>query len=166
CYRRPGADPRNLSAVSLESHDGANIEGVVIANIVAQDVYKPFAITLNTRSHGGFPPLPPGTIRNVSISNFMATGASVAAQIAGIPERPIQGVTLKNIMITVRRPRETESEMERFAGNSFRPKPAYGLVAQHVEDHKLVNVQMRWQEEDERPAIILDDVKNSALEGF
>ena len=166
CYRRPGADPRNLSAVSLESHDGANIDGVVIANIVAQDVYKPFAITLNTRSHGGFPPLPPGTLRNVSISNFVATGASVAAQITGIPDHPVQGVTLRNVTITVRRPRETESELERFAGNSFRPKPAYGLVAEHVEDLRMANVQMRWQDEDERPAIILDDVRNSALDGF
>ena len=166
CYRRPGADPRNLAVVSLESHDGANIDGVVISNIVARDVYKPFAITLNTRSHGGFPPVPPGTIRNVAISNFIATGASVAAQITGIPERLIQGVTLKNVTITVRRPRETESEMERFAGGSYRPKPAYGLVAQHVGDLQMANVQMRWQEEDERPAIILDDVRSSALEGF
>ena len=166
CYRRPGADRRNLSVVSLESHDGGNIDGVVISNIVAQDVYKPFAITLNTRSHGGFPPLPVGSLRNVSISNFVATGASVAAQITGIPERPIEGVTLHNVIITVRQPRETESEMARFAGDSFRPKPAYGLVAQHVDNLQMANIQMRWEDEDTRPAIILDDVKDAALDGF
>ncbi len=166
CYRRPGADRRNLSVVSIESHDGANIDGVVISNIVAQDVYKPFAITLNTRSHGGFPPLPPGTIRNISINNFVATGASVAAQISGIPGHAVERVTLRNITISVQHPKETESELRHFAGNSFRPKPAYGLVAEHVDGLNMANVQMRWQEEDDRPAIILDDVTNSSLDGF
>lgn len=166
CYRRPGADRRNLSVVSLESHDGGNIDGVVISNIVAQDVYKPFAITLNTRSHHGFPPLPPGTIRNVTISNFVSTGASVAAQITGIPDHLVEGVTLKNILITVQRPRETQTELRHFAGKSFFPQPAYGLLVRHAENLSMQNVQIRWQERDERPAIILDDVHDSALDGF
>ena len=90
----------------------------------------------------------------------------MAAQISGIPGHPVEGVTLRNITITEQHPKETESELKHFAGNSFRPKPAYGLVAEHVDGLNMANVQMRWLEVDERPAIILDDVTNSSLDGF
>ncbi len=166
CYRRPGADPRNLSVVDIESNDGSNVDGVVISNIVAQDVYKPFAIRLSNRGPGGGASPQPGSVRNIAIRNFISTGASVAAGIAGLPDHPVQDLTLDNVMITVRRPKETPTEMDRFPGTSFRPQAAYGLVARHADGLRLANVQMRWQDEDARPAIVFDDVKNLVLDGF
>jgi hypothetical protein len=164
CYRRPGADRRNLAAVALESNDGANIDGVVVSNIVAQDVYKPFSIRLGNRGRGPSPE--PGTVKNISISNFIATGASVAAHITGLPGHPVQNVSLDNIIINVKRPTETAAQLAHFPGSSFRPQPAYGLLVNHAEGLNLANVQMHWQGEDTRPAIIFDDVKDLELNGF
>ena len=163
CYRRPGSDRRNLSVVDIESNDGANVDGVVVSNIVAQDVYRPFAIRLANRGRGGSPP---GTIRNISISNFVSTAASVAAVVSGLPEHPVENLALDGVTITVRRPRETARELERFPGASFRPQAAYGLLARHVDGLKLANVRISWVDEDTRPAALFDNVRNVVLDGF
>jgi polygalacturonase len=163
CYRRRGADRRNLSVIDLESNDGANVDGVVISNIVAQDVYKPFSIRLGNRGRG--PSREPGTVRNISISNFVARNASVAGHITGLPGRPVENVALENVRISVVRPTETEAELAHFPGVSFQPQAAYAVVVQHAAGLRFSNVEMRWEQEDMRPAMVFDDVRDAVLDG-
>ena len=44
--------------------------------------------------------------------------------------------------------------------------PAYGLYARHVEDLRVENLRLSFRVRDERPAVVLDDVKSAAFEGF
>jgi hypothetical protein len=48
----------------------------------------------------------------------------------------------------------------------FGALPAFGFYARHAEGITLSNVQLRWNEEDLRPAIVMDDVKDFTLDGF
>jgi polygalacturonase len=44
--------------------------------------------------------------------------------------------------------------------------PAYGLYARHVDGLTAVNINIRFKVEDERPAVVLDDVQNATFSGF
>jgi hypothetical protein len=105
-------------------------------------------------------------VRNVSIDNFVSTGASVAARITGLEGRPIQNVSLSNVTISVKRPKETAEQLKHFAGTTFRPQPAYALMVHHVEGLKMANVLMRWEDEDTRPAMIARNVRDLVMDGF
>ncbi|MCX6622547.1 MAG: glycosyl hydrolase family 28-related protein [Acidobacteria bacterium] len=155
--RRRNGDPRNLAAVSLESMDGSTIDGVVISNIVARDVYMPFALKIGNRGRG--PSAEPGTIRNVTIAGFISTGASVAARITGLENHPVENVNLHGLSVTFRQPRETAQELEQFPGTTFRPQPAYGLVIRHAANITLSNVALRQEQPDGRPALLTEDVR-------
>ena len=71
--REKGHPPR--AGIALESVDGAQIEGVVISNISMQGVMAPIFIRRGNRGRGLTHPIP-GTVRNISISNIVATGAT------------------------------------------------------------------------------------------
>ena len=87
--------------LALEIVDGGVMENVSISNITMKDVANPpIFIRLGNRARGPNNP-PVGEIRNISISNILATGvdARCAAIISGIPGHRIEDVRLNNIRI-------------------------------------------------------------------
>jgi polygalacturonase len=44
--------------------------------------------------------------------------------------------------------------------------PGYGLYARHVDGLTTSNIDIRFKVEDERPAVVLDDVQNATFSGF
>jgi polygalacturonase len=44
--------------------------------------------------------------------------------------------------------------------------PAYGIYARHVDGLNINNVTLRYKLEDERPAVVLDDVNNAVFQNF
>ena len=48
----------------------------------------------------------------------------------------------------------------------FGPLPALGLYGRHVEGLTLRNIEVRSEQPDARPAIVLDDVSDLDLDGF
>ena len=60
------------SGVSLESVDGANVDGVVVSNITMVDCRAPIFLRLGNRGRDMQKPTP-GTLRNVCLSNIVAT---------------------------------------------------------------------------------------------
>src|SRR5438874_3159002 len=44
--------------------------------------------------------------------------------------------------------------------------PAYGIYARHVKGLTVENVSLRFKVEDERPAVVLDDVDGATFQGF
>ncbi len=162
--RRRNGDPRNLAAVSLESMDGSTVDGIVISNIVARDVYMPFALKIGNRGRGPSPE--PGSIRNVSIANFIATGASVAARITGFEKHLVENVNIHDVSIAFRPPAETEAEMKRFPGTTFRPQEAYGLLIRNAANITLSGIAMRHDPPDARPAVLADTVRDLTLRGI
>lgn len=161
--RRRNGNPRNLAAVSLESMDGATVDGVVISNIVARDVYMPFALKIGNRGRGPSPE--PGAIRNVTIANFIATGASVAARITGFEKHLVENVTIRDVRLCFRPPTETAAELKQFPGTTFRPQQTYGLLVRNAANIRLSGVFLRHDPPDARPAVIADTVRNLLLDG-
>ncbi|MFT3934855.1 MAG: glycosyl hydrolase family 28 protein [Chitinophagaceae bacterium] len=97
----------------------------------------------------------------------------VPSSITGVPGHPVKGITLENIELIYGGRAQKEianipltavtSVDENEAGypdfSMFGEIPAWGLYMRHAEGIKLINVKMRYEEEDFRPAIVTDDVK-------
>jgi polygalacturonase len=83
---------------------GGVVEGVSANNIVMEGVETPVSITMyysGGASEDRAEPAGEGTpiFRDISLCNILARGAKVAGEILGLPEMPIQGVTLDNVRI-------------------------------------------------------------------
>lgn len=161
-----------ISGISLESVDGAHINGVVVSNISMVDVQTPIFVRLGNRGRGMDPPTP-GSVENVLINNIVARGATMTSSVTGIPGHAPRRIALSNIMITMaggnQDPKglDVPEHISKYPeGTMFGTLPAFGLYARHVERLALSNVQLRWDKEDLRPAMIFDDVKDLTLDGF
>ena len=160
------------SGISLESVDGAHIDGVVISNISMEGVLIPIFIRRGNRGRGLTNPTP-GTIQNVSISNIVATGATETSDISGMPGYPVERVLLEGINITMQGGEKEAKGLDVAEMPDKYPEagmfgilPAYGFYARHVEGLTLTHVQVRCENDDARPAMIFDDVKTLDMDGF
>ncbi len=144
--RRPA-----ISGIAIESVDGAVLEDVAVSNITMVNVRAPIFIRLGNRGRDMDTPVP-GTLRNVSISNVVASRASLACSITGIPGHPVRGVTLSNIRADFigSNPLQpshipVKEEVARYPeALMFEALPAYGLYCRHVEDLELSNVNFGY----------------------
>ena len=159
---------RQCRGLALEEVDGGILENINISNITMMDVaHYPIFIRLGRRNRA-----PEGTktgaLRNVFISNVIATGIDPAGgvEILGLPERPIEGLRLQNIRLIYngggtkadadRVPPELETcypEPSRFG-----VMPAYGLYARHVRDLEIADFRVSFEKEDLRPPLAFVDV--------
>ncbi|MBI3697107.1 MAG: hypothetical protein HY238_20010, partial [Acidobacteria bacterium] len=93
-----------LAGIALEIVDGGVLDRVSVSNITMNKVGAPIFIRLGDRARPfqpGSPRPPVGKLRNVLISNVQAAGAGrVGCAIAGLPDHPIEHVTLDNIRLT------------------------------------------------------------------
>ena len=94
---------------------GGVVDGLVASNIVMEDVYEPFRITMyyDLRTMLGFTPtrrpipaegsqpVNEGTPvwRNLSFDNILARGAVTTGIILGLPESPYSGITFSNVRV-------------------------------------------------------------------
>jgi len=138
-----------LAGIAIESVDGANIDGVVVSNVTMRNVQAPVFIRLGNRGRDMETPVP-GTLKNVSISNVVATGACQTSSITGIPGHAVEGVTLSSIRIRYAggpayHPSD-EATPEAIAEypdpRIFGALPVYGLFCRHVDDLTLSNVHL------------------------
>jgi hypothetical protein len=139
------------SGISLESVDGANLDGVAISNVSMFDARAPVFIRLGSRCRDGAPA--PGSIRNIIISNIVALNASTTSSITGIPGCYPEGITLSNIRLVyngggparVKKDAPVpELEREYPSADMFETLPAYGLYCRHVKGLVLSNVQLLY----------------------
>lgn len=163
---------RPLSGISLEAVDGAHINGVAVSNVSMAGIETPIFVRLGNRGRGMDPPTP-GSVENVSFNNLIARGASMTSSVTGIPGYLPKRVSFSNIMITMEGGNQDPKGLdvpEHIAkypeGTMFGVLPAFGFYSRHAEGISLSNVQLRWDKEDLRPAIIIDEVKDLAIDGF
>ncbi|HAX41660.1 MAG TPA: glycosyl hydrolase family 28 protein [Bryobacteraceae bacterium] len=171
-YKLPHAFRAPISGIAIETVDGGTIDGLVASNITMRDVGTPIFIRLGNRGRGMQTPRP-GTLRNVSISNVVATGSLVTSSITGLPGHRVQRVSLDSINISMKggETKPVSMDVPELADHypeawMFGTLPAHGLYARHVEGLTLRNVQLHWEAEDVRPAMVLDDVWGAAIDGF
>jgi len=166
---------RDCRGPALEEVDGGLMENISINNITMMDVQEyPIYITLGNRCRG--PGATTGTIRNIQISNVIATGVDKMSgiQITGVPGRDIQNVRLDNIRMvfkgggTAGEAAHTPKELDKgYPEPSFvGTMPAYGLFARHVSGLELANINVGFDSDDLRPAMVCDDVSGLEIDDF
>ncbi len=101
----------------------------------------------------------------------------IPSSIVGIPGYPVQDVVLENIDISYGGRADKKiayipldsitSVIENVTGypefSMFGELPSWGFYIRHAEGIQFKNVRLKYLEEDFRPAIIMDDVKNISL---
>jgi hypothetical protein len=134
----------------------------------------PIYIALGDRNRG--PAATNGIVRNVQISNVVATGIDPKSgiQITGLPGDDLEGVHLNNIRLVfngggtaddaARNPKELGTGYPE--PGKIGVMPAYGLFARHVRDLELDNVHVSFKNDDARPAIICSDVDGLQIDDF
>jgi hypothetical protein len=161
------------AGIALESVDGSNIDGVAISNISMVDIESPIFLRLGNRGRDMEVPTP-GTLRNVIISNVVATNAVVPSSITGIPDHRIEGVTLSDIRLTYagggtedQARIEVPEVIAKYPdADMFKGLPAYGLYVRHVDGLKLRNVQFLNARDDLRHALVCDDVHHLEVDSL
>jgi hypothetical protein len=167
---------RQCRGLALEEVDGGILENITINNITMMDVVEyPIFIRLGRRNRGP-EGTKVGTLRNVFISNVIATGIDPMSGvlIGGVPGYDVEGVRLQNIRLVFkgggtkenaeRVPPEQEKEYPE--PSRFGVMPAYGLYARHVRDLEIADFRVGFEKEDLRPAMVCEDVDGLEIDNF
>ena len=164
----PGRRP--TSGISLEMVDGASLERVAISNIVMADIESPIFIRLGNRGRAQAVPKPEH-LEGVSISDIVATGATRASSITGIPGYPVRRITLRNLRISATgggaaelARKEVPEMVDKYPdADMWDDLPAYGLFCRHAETLTLDGVHFHLEKPDARPAMFFDRVEDLEL---
>jgi hypothetical protein len=158
--------------------DGGVLDGVNISNVVMQAVQCPIFIRLNDRGRPfqeGMERPGAGWLRNVSISNVVASGADrVGCSITGLADRPVENITLSNIRLSFagggtreEARRAVAEEREKYPEyKMLGVLPAYGLYCRHVRGLLLSDIRLTSVSPDLRHALACDDVAELDISGF
>jgi hypothetical protein len=163
---------RLISGIALEMVDGGWVEGVTISNIRMQNVRTPVFIRRGNRKPR--PDGTPGTLRGVMIENVHASGAILTSSVSGISGFDVEDVTLSNIRIDSEENGKAEwvdrkiPEKEKVYPEAldFGKLPSYGFYCRHVTGLRLRSIEFTSGQDEERPAIVCDDVKNLDVDGL
>jgi polygalacturonase len=167
---------RACKGLALEEVDGGILENITINNLTMMETAQyPIYITLGQRNRG--PGVTqPGKVRNVFVSNVIATGIEPMSgiQITGLPGYDVENVRLDNIRLvfngggTKENAARVPPELDRGYPEPSRlgVMPAYGLFARHVRGLELANIRMSFEKEDLRPVMVCDDVDGLEIENF
>ena len=170
--------PEGLAGIALEIVDGGSLERVAISNVVIQGTTAPIFMRLGNRARQykvDAPAPPVGTFRDVTLDNIVATGASATGcAIAGLPDHPIENVTLSNVRIRFLgggTGEEIQAEVPEKEGKypectMFGALPAYGFYCRHVAGLTLRAVALDCDAPDARPALVCDDVRDLRVDGL
>lgn len=168
-----------IDAISIMTVDGARIERVNISNITARNI-KGSAIFVRIGNRNR--PYRQGAkinvphLKDIFIGNVMGSqiSAGYGCIIAGIPGIPIENVVLRDINLSFNGGGKKESsfrqvpEMEQAYPNGliFGEVPAYGFFIRHAKNIALENITLSFEKEDQRPALLLDNVENIKINGL
>lgn len=170
--------PRGHTGIALESVDGGTLDGVLISNIRIDGPICPIFIRLGNRNRPYFDGQKfdkPGTLRNISICNVIATEAQKnGCSITGIPGLEVENISLSHIRIefegggTKENLQREVPEKEKFYPeyDMYDDLPAYGFYIRHAKNIHFSDVQLITKNEDLRPALFLSDVADSEFNGL
>ncbi|WP_317198420.1 rhamnogalacturonidase [Salegentibacter lacus] len=161
--------------LALETVDGGLLEDVSINNITMRNITNsPFFLRLAGRMRGP-EGVEPGKLRRVNISDITVYNADshFSSIISGIPGHDIEDVRFSNIDIWYRPLDSARTQIQKIVPEyiktypepaKFGVMPSYGFFIRHVKNIEMVNVNVHYMGEEDRPAIILDDVKGAKFQ--
>lgn len=153
-----------LAGIALEVVDGGRMDQISISNISMTDIQTPIFIRLGNRHNGV------GSLKNVLISQITATAVSqITSSITAVPGFYIENVALRDLMFDlpggITKPMVSDSIPEKEKSYPENRMfgwilPAYGMYIRHAKNIDIDNIQFRLKNNDERPAIWLEDACN------
>lgn len=168
-----------ITALSLEIVDGGIMDGVNVNNIVIEGTECPIYVRLGNRARKymeGIPTPPPGTMRNVRISNITAynTG-NYCSSITGVPGALIENVSVDHVTFRnagglksgeyiARHDLVSEDEKGYPEPTVWKALPSSAFFIRHVKDIALSDIVLASEKPDERTAVIAVDVLNLSIE--
>jgi polygalacturonase len=167
-----------LCGIALELVDGGTLERVIVSDIVMQNVGGAIFCRLGNRARPfkeGQPKPGMGRFRDVRIDKVIARGVGrTGSSLTGLPGHPIRNLSLSNIDIVYAgggtredAGRAVPELPEKYPEHKmFGTLPAYGFYCRHVDGLTLDNVRLSWEERDERPALICEDVADLTIDAF
>lgn len=170
--------PAGMGGLALEIVDGGIMENITIDNIVIDGPMVPIFMRLGNRARkfmtdAAAPPV--GKIRNISLSNIIATGADeTGCSITGIAKAPIENISLHNIRIETKggdslvdlfRP-VVEKEEEYPEGTMFGKLPSYGFFIRHAKEIKMSNITFRSAGRESRAGIVVNNTQRFSFNGL
>lgn len=163
------------SGLAFEEVDQGIMENITVSNISMSHVHHyPIYITTGCRNRGPKEVTRNSSARNIQISNVVADDCDSLCSIivTGMPDEPVRNVWLNNIRVQFRgggtkdlvkkdyREQGTNYPEPKFAGET----PAYGLYARHVVGLHANNLTFSYVRPEFRPAVVLDDVRDSKID--
>lgn len=160
----------HLAAIALELVDGGILDRVSITNVTMDNVGTAIFIRLGNRARTFNDKMVKpgmGKLSNVIISNIQATKVgSTGCSITGLPDYPVENITLDNIRLTFqgggtkelaeRNIPEIPDGYPEF--QMFGKLPSFGFYCRHAENISFNDVELDFIEPDLRPAIVCDDI--------
>lgn len=163
--------------ISIEEVDGGACQRVRVSNIVMRNVEVPIFIRLGNRANPvpGMPKPGMGRMCDISVTGVRAEGAGrTGCSVTGVPGHPVERVSLQDIRIRFAGGGTTEDAArvvpQKAAsypkGSMFGTLPAYGFFCRHVSGLKLHTLELAFDKEDARPAVLADDVSDLDVVGL
>ncbi len=186
------------SAITIQSVDGGEIENILVDSLEAVNTSNAIYLRTGIRWNNG----KMGYLRNITLSNIKVEVPATKADagysyegpiedlprnispsgIVGIPELPIENITLKNIEIiypgggnklyayrgTSDKELDSIPEMKDVYPefSQFKELPSWGLFIRHAKGITLDNVRLVAGAKDYRPAIVADDVQGLEIKNL
>lgn len=161
---------------AVEEVDGGITENITANNLKIYDA-RNYAIYIVTGIRNRNPQNNvTSKMKNISISNVYVDGVDKMSgiQIFGLPEEPIENISLKNITIiadgggTTEDANRTPKELGKgYPDPAGKPAmPAYGVYARHVKGLEMSNIDFFFKTNDLRPAAEFANVNGLVLDGF
>ena len=167
--------PAGISGISLEIVDGGIMDGINISDIVMDGPEVPVFVRLGNRGRKYKEDMetpPVGVLRNIRISNIIAKNAGVTGcSVTGIEKNHVENVSLENIYISCSGGNKDklmvadvlEMEEKYPEATMFGTLPSYGLFIRHVNGISLRDIKFDYVIEDNRPAVICDNVSEITI---
>lgn len=173
-----------VDGISIMTVDGARIERITISNILMRRVRgAPIFIRLGSRNrlYRKNVTAKAGILRDVQISNVQGDLLSGwSCSITGVPGFPVENIVLKDIRLrftkndaeqnksTASGPNKEVPELEKDYpnGKMFGRLPASGFFIRHAKNITLDRVSLDFTAEENRPALVTDDVVGLEIIGL
>ena len=148
----------NLQPGGWDKTQGA-LDDVLISRVTMRKVAAPVTLTMKTGN----------TVGRVTISGLSATGVYRSAlSLESWADAPITNVALRDVQIEFDGGGTAEQARQsvKSPGVDARPLPSWGIYARNVEHLALEDIRLSLAQEDARPVVLADRVKELNLDNF
>jgi hypothetical protein len=161
------------AGIELMTVDGGIMQNIVLDNLTMDNVATPLFIRIGIRSR----PYKQGQyvnkiddVKDIYLNNISVINAKLPSSIMGLHNKKIKNISVNNYSVryseTQKATPYNQVPFEEFsypAANVFKNLPAYDLYCRNVEELHLENIAMYPAENEARPALTFDRVKDLEL---